>query len=194
MTLVLHGMRIAAHAPTPAFNLHDHYMLAGAVLTAVRAIDGDATSVEVGSFAGHTAIFSASLLQLLGVGGSGAKLHSVEASKAFAISGNIRRSKVAERINTTSTPAKWPRGACRCASLFFEDSRHDDVTKQSFDVFEPSLLPGGIVVMEQADIASREGGALLLTPHARGGSDPPQRHHHMLGGGSRPPQHLHSTC
>ena len=58
MTLVLHGMRIAAHAPTPAFNLHDHYMLAGAVLTAVRAIDGDATSVEVGSFAGHTAIFS----------------------------------------------------------------------------------------------------------------------------------------
>ena len=35
--------------------------------------------------------------------------------------------------------------------------------------------------LEQADIASREGGVLLLTPHARGGgSDPPQRLHHML--------------
>ena len=39
---------------------------------------------------------------------------------------------------------------------------------------------------EQAHIASREGGALLLIPHARGGSAPPQRLHHMLGGGSWP--------
>ena len=31
----------------------------------------------------------------------------------------------------------------------------------------------GAVYLEQADIASREGGALLLTPHARGGVRPP---------------------
>ena len=46
---------------------------------------------------------------------------------------------------------------------------------------------------EQAHIASREGGALLLTPHARGGSDPPQRLHHMLGGGLTPPRGF-TTC
>ena len=47
--------------------------------------------------------------------------------------------------------------------------------------------------IEQAHIASREGGALLSTPHARGGSDPPQRLHHMLVERSAPPS-LEAMC
>ena len=48
-------------------------------------------------------------------------------------------------------------------------------------------------LLEQAHIASREGGTPLSTPHARGGSDPPQRLHHMLGGGPDPPSAF-TTC
>ena len=43
--------------------------------------------------------------------------------------------------------------------------------------------------IEQADIASREGGALLLTPHARGGiPTPPEASPHARGGVPPPPE------
>ena len=40
-------------------------------------------------------------------------------------------------------------------------------------VVYPLLLLLLLLLLEQADIASREGGALLSTPHARGGVRPP---------------------
>ena len=45
--------------------------------------------------------------------------------------------------------------------------------------------------MEQAHIASREGGAHFCSHHMLGGGCPPPRLHHMLGGGPDPPQRLH---
>ena len=145
--LVLHGMRMA-RAPTPAFNLDDHYMLAGAILAATQSVPQEnATAVEVGSFAGHTAIFAAAILQRLDVQAK-TLVHAVEASSSFGIVGNLRRSDLRDRI-TLHNKLSYQMAPWRTPlRLFFEDSRHTyQVTKESFDVFETSLQAGGVVVM-----------------------------------------------
>ena len=53
--------------------------------------------LEVGSFAGHTAIFAAAILQRLDVQAK-TLVHAVEASSSFGIVGNLRRSDLRDRI------------------------------------------------------------------------------------------------
>lgn len=126
LDLVRHGMRAAAQAPTPAFNLHDHFQLAGAVLTAACAVqDAAATSVEVGSFAGHTLLFTAAVLQRLGVRGGSGRVHGVEPFYR----GSTLNSTPAElrgRVHLHATFARkmhaWARG--RRLRFFFEDGDH----------------------------------------------------------------------
>lgn len=154
LSLVVSGL-LHARAPTPAFNLHDHWMLAGAVLTAARAVPQahGATSVEVGSFAGHTTLFTAGLYAQLGLGGVDGAVHAVDASLRlygtdWGLRKNVARSPLSESVHFHPVKSKDMRPWSTPLRLFFEDSAHTyDVTKDSFDVFEPHLVPGGILVI-----------------------------------------------
>ena len=63
-----------AEVPTPAFNAHDQFQLAGAVRLAAQQATAY-TSVGVGSFAGHTALSSAAIFKELRVSNM---LHAVD--------------------------------------------------------------------------------------------------------------------
>ena len=137
--LVMHGLRAAALVPTPAFNLHDHYMLAGALVSALRAVkDPNASSVEVGAFAGHTAVFTAALLDRLGAQGAAAKLHVVESDEGYGIRHHLSASQFSNHVELHHNFSRDLRDWRQPLRYFLEDSAHTyDVTKESFDVFEP---------------------------------------------------------
>ena len=165
LSLVLHGMRAASLAPTPAFNLHDHFQLAGAVATAACSVsDMAATSVEVGSFAGHTLLFSAAVLRYLGTQeGPPGRVVGVEPK----LRGNaLNRSAAQLQRRITHFPAKaeemrvW--ASRQRLRLFFEDGRHTYTsTAASFNVFEPSLVMGGVLVMHDVGCCGSEYPGLL---------------------------------
>ena len=167
LDLVLDAMDAARHASTPAFNLHDHFMLAAAVATAVQMVpESLATNVEVGTFAGHTAIFQASVLRRLDA--LHARVHAVDSS-ALIVKGNdfgrrqniIRagyESSISLYDNTSERMAPWRRPL----RLFFEDSRHNYLgASQSFATFEPALLTGGILMLHDVVCCQREFPSLI---------------------------------
>ena len=166
LQLVIHGMEAARHAPTPAFNLHDHFMLAGAVAAAAQmAPESFATNVEVGAFAGHTAIFQAALLKKLTV--VSGKVHAVDASQVlgstdFGRHTNVRRAGFESSIILHESTSANMSGWQTPLRLFFEDSRHNYVgASSSFDAFESSLLTGGILVLHDVVCCQKEFPSLM---------------------------------
>ena len=164
--LVVRGMGVARRAPTPAFNLHDHFMLAGAVATAFQNVpDAVATNVEVGSFAGHTAIFQAEVLNALGLHEE--VVHSVDASLPiygtdFGLSQNVQATGLASKIIIHRNTSKQMRPWNIPLRFFFEDSKHNYATiAESFDTFESSLLDGGVLVLHDVGCCHREFPSLM---------------------------------
>jgi len=152
LTLVLHGLDYAT-APTPAFNLHDHFMLAGAIVSASAITNQNATSVEVGSFAGHTSQFQAALLRKLGMHGQAALVHAVDSALwdfkfDFGLKRNIlafgqHHPELKDSIKLHQVPSKMMKPWTQPLRLFFEDSLHTyKTTAESFEAFESSVVKG----------------------------------------------------
>ena len=163
LTLVLHGLDYAT-APTPAFNLHDHFMLAGAIVAASAITDQNATTVEVGSFAGHTAQYQAALLRKLGMRGQAALVHAVDSALlALNFDYGLRRNieafeqhhpELKDSIRLHQVPSKMMKPWSQPLRLFFEDSFHTyKVTGKSFNVFESSVVKGARVPLSPATVS-----------------------------------------
>jgi hypothetical protein len=115
--IVLHALNVAKIAPTPAFNMHDHFQLAGALVHANTFSSTQMTMVEVGSFGGHTAIFQAAVLKQIGHG----YIHAIDATNHYGLTKYVKDSKldnIVLHINPVSR-IKWNRPV----HVFFEDSK-----------------------------------------------------------------------
>lgn len=164
--LALRAMPVSSFAPTPAFNLDDHFKLLAAVAHAARAVpEPSVHNLEVGSFAGHTLLLQAAALTELGLGHSMA--HSVEccthglgvngtgvgsmgATMDFARQGGLNATWHKSFVNEMP-PWKRP------LRLLFEDSLHKPaVTHDSFQHFEHRLVEGGVVVLHDVGCCARE--------------------------------------
>ena len=152
--LVRDAFPVASLAGTPANSFHDHLMLAGAVAVAVAAVpEPTALNLEVGSFAGHTAVFQAAVLRALKQ--PGGLVHAVDAStqiyrKDWGMARNLQRARDTHGLDVISYPntSKQMRPWRRPLRVFFEDSKHNSViATESFDTFEDALVEGGVVVM-----------------------------------------------
>ncbi len=149
LSLVLYGLE-RAEVPTPAFNAHDHFQLAGAVRLAAQQATAS-TSVEVGSFAGHTALFSAAIFEALRVSNI---LHAVDPG-VYGLQNYVKKSPLRSQIKLHLTTSKRMGPWATQLRFFFEDSLHNyDVTKQSFDIFEDSVVVGGVVLLHDVGCCS----------------------------------------
>mmetsp|Transcript_45841 Transcript_45841/g.120214 ORF Transcript_45841/g.120214 Transcript_45841/m.120214 type:complete len:282 (-) Transcript_45841:570-1415(-) len=173
MALTVHGLQFST-APTPAFNFHDHLMLAGAVTTAARAVsDENACTVEVGSFAGHTTQFQAALLQKLGLRGKAAMVHAVDASvRLFKTDWGLQKNildgdpQLNRSIHLHLTTSQRMRPWHEPLRLFFEDSGHTyRSTRDSFTTFERSLVTGGVVVLHDVVCCAQSYPGLMKFMH-----------------------------
>ena len=161
---VTSSLIVSAFATTPAFNLDDHFQLAGAVMLAARAVPEDVADIlEVGSFQGHTALFMSSILHNT-VADTNSRVHTVD-SASWASRGIRRTAQYARSVGYPievhsmtggSFGATW--GATpRPLRLFFEDSKHDfSATAQSFRAFEKYVVEGGVVVMHDVVCTANE--------------------------------------
>ena len=169
--VVLAALLFASNAASPAFNIDDHYRLAGAISAALEAAPEvlSADTLEVGSFQGHTALFTASVASQI-IDGAGftpapsgprrsMQVHAVEMrdwphlrwnlEDGFVIRNWTRANRFAVKVllhqnSSRVVGRQWERPL----RMFFEDSAHDyDITKQSFDAFEPYVIEGGLVLL-----------------------------------------------
>lgn len=164
--IVLAALPFASRAASPAFNLDDHYRLAAAILAAVEAAPESfsADILEVGSFQGHTALFTASVASQLVASepsrGIGQPSHTVHVHAVEHDDWpNLRRNLVGSwtrahlpptiqiQLHQRSSKAvgrTWDRPL----RMLFEDSAHNyNITKQSFDAFTPFVIEGGLVLL-----------------------------------------------
>lgn len=101
LSLVSYGLE-RAEVPTPAaFNAHDHFQLSGAVRLAAQQATAS-TSVEVGSFAGLTALFSAAIFEEHRVSNM---LHAV-GSGIFGWQNYVKKSPLRSQIKLHLTTSK----------------------------------------------------------------------------------------
>jgi hypothetical protein len=161
LRLAIEAMPASALAPTPAFNLDDHFQLLHAVATAVAAApEASVHNVEVGSFAGHSLLLQAAALNTLGLNRS--RVHSVEPASVYGMNHTMSRvvpaavsalAPITWHQNKSSEMGKWERPL----RVFFEDSKHNvDVTRHSLDTFEHRVVEGGVVVLHDAACCVRE--------------------------------------
>lgn len=157
LDLALATIPLSALAPTPAFNLDDHFQLLNALVHAAsRVPEPAAHAVEVGSFAGHTTLLQAAALRELGLNRS--QTHSVEMEAKFGMPEAMRH------VAQQGLHAKWHHTTVgkmpewqRPLRLFFEDSAHVwQVTNQSFAHFESHVVEGGLVVMHDVGCCAAE--------------------------------------
>ena len=163
LQLAVAAMPASAFAPTPAFNLDDHFQLLHAISVAAQAApEPSVHNVEVGSFAGHSVLLQAAALNALGLNRS--TVHSVEPSLTHGMNRTMSLVAVEATLRSSLTPITWhPRTVANMSEwrrplrLFFEDSHHTpDVTHQSFQRFESRVVEGGVVVLHDVSCCARE--------------------------------------
>lgn len=161
LALAVEAMPVSGLAPTPAFNLDDHYQLLHAVVTAVTAAPEQSVhNLEVGSFAGHSLLLQAAALKALGLNRT--KVHSIEPMPMYGLHNTM--TNVLRAAQSKLAPITWHQNKSgdigewhRPLRLFFEDSKHTpDVTRQSFDTFENRVVEGGVVVLHDVGCCVRE--------------------------------------
>lgn len=161
LRLAVEAMPASAAAPTPAFNLDDHFQLLHAITTAVAAApEPSVHNLEVGSFAGHSLLLQAAALNTLGLNRS--RVHSVEPAPMYGMSRTMSQvlpaavsmlAPITWHQNKSSEIGKWERPL----RILFEDSKHTpEVTRHSFDTFEHRVVEGGVVVLHDAACCVRE--------------------------------------
>ena len=159
--VVIAALEAAAYAPTPAFNVDDHYQLAGAVIAANRDVPEDvAHQLEVGTFLCHTAVYQAAVARELGVSAR-MVVHAIDRgrdARRYCDRWNQDRKQGPPVHFHQGTAITIPRTVpIYPLRLFFEDSMHDYIwTKRAFDTFEPYLVEGGVVVMHDVGCCGNE--------------------------------------
>lgn len=169
--LVLNGLSHASVASTPAFNVDDHYQMTNAIMAAIRDVPEDAAdTVEVGTFACHTAIMQAAVMRELGALQRAHLQHSMV--HALDVYDAARRTCEGwNKVRGKGPPIHFHRGTAldvirttrlKPLRLFFEDSVHDYMwTKRAFTAFEPYLVEGGVVVMHDVGCCGNQYGGLM---------------------------------
>jgi len=169
-----------AQRPTPACNLNDHFYILGGVAAAVKASpEPFSYNLEVGSFAGHTALLQAAALRALGIVDN--PVHAVDMGTEYGVLDAIPKS-VELGLNMTfhQSSGGGMAGWKAPLRLFFEDSAHTyEATKDSYDVFEDRVVEGGILVLHDVGCCANEFPGLMQFADERVFNNPKYKELHF---------------
>ena len=164
LELAMATVPVSGDAPTPAFNLDDHFQILLGLASAARAVPEPAVhNLEVGSFAGHSLLLQAAALVQLGLNDS--MVHSIDGTGAYGLAKTMEKvvpplAQAGVIVKPTwhqSYVADLPFDWERPLRFFFEDSKHKpDTTNESFFHFERSVVEGGVIALHDVVCCANE--------------------------------------